>query len=113
MQRHGNVVDSINKRIQELVKEYLVEWQTVGDYLRKINKNEKKLIKYADEARLRLGSDDYEDGQKMVSDILKHIEKLKIKFYIHRKESEQIRINIVKLNPYKKMRPCRTHSSSA
>ncbi len=68
-------MDSINKRIQELAKEYLVEWQTVGDYLRKINKNEKKLIKYADEARLRLGSDDYEDGQKMVSDILKHIEK--------------------------------------
>ena len=93
---------SINKMIQELAKNYLVEWQVQKDYLRKIDRNNKKLAKYSHEAHWRKGADDYDDALKLISDISKNLNRLKSKLVMHEKNMDLIRSDIIKLNPYKK-----------
>ena len=92
----------INKTVREHAQEYRTEWQVMWDYVKKINRNDKKLAKYAAEARQRLGSDDYEYAQRMVSDIAKYRESLMLKIDRHKEEAGRIRALIISLNPYKK-----------
>ena len=92
----------INKTVREHALEYRTEWQVMWDYVKKINRNDKKLAKYAVEARQRLGSDDYEYAQRMVSDIAKYRESLMLKIDRHKEEAGRIRALIISLNPYKK-----------
>ena len=92
---------STYKTIQGLAEEYLVEWQTKRDYLRKIDRNKKKLMKYACEAHWRVGADDYVDKILLVLKILKHINNLKSKLGMHEESIALIRSKIIKLNPYK------------
>ena len=89
------------KTIQGLAEEYLVEWQTQRDYLRKIDRNNKKLMKYAREAHWRAGADDYVDKIWLVLKILKHMNNLKSKLGMHEENIDLIRSNIIKSNPYK------------
>ena len=96
-------MESVNRTIQGLAEEYLTEWQVQKDYLRKINRNNEKLIKYTDDAIMRKGAYDYRDRLKMVLDILQHLGKLDSKFKMHKNETDRIRTNIIKLNPHKKI----------
>ena len=96
-------MEPANKTIQELAKEYLVEWQVGKDYLRKVHRNTKKLTKYVDEAHRRSGADDYGDNLRFVLDMLENLNNLNLKLEMHEKEADRIRCKITKLNPYQKL----------